>query len=73
MLQEGWVEPRVPIGLVNRPYPAITVAWVNDFGHGRNRDVTAAQELAACPLLPAWWQRLVVRRAMGRECYGAPY
>jgi MOSC domain-containing protein YiiM len=67
VLHEGWVEPGAPIGLVDRPYPAITVARVNDFGHGRNRDVAAARELAACPLVPAWWQRLVVRRAMGRE------
>ena len=67
VLHEGWVEPGVPIVLVDRPYPRITVARVNDFGHGRDRDVEAAQELAACPLLPEWWQRLVVRRAMGRE------
>jgi hypothetical protein len=49
--------------LVDRPYPTISVARVNDFGHGRNRDVEAAQELAACPLLPECWQRLVVQRA----------
>jgi MOSC domain-containing protein YiiM len=67
VLQEGWVEPGVPILLVNRPYPTISVARVNDFGHGRNRDVEAAQELAACPLLPESWQHLVVQRAMGRE------
>jgi MOSC domain-containing protein YiiM len=67
VLNEGWVEPGVPIELVDRPHPTITVARVNDFGHGRNRDVEAARELAACPLLPACWQRLVVSRAMGRE------
>jgi MOSC domain-containing protein YiiM len=67
VLQEGWVEPGVPILLVDRPYPTITVARVNDFGHGRNRDVEAARELAACSLLPEAWQRLVVSRTMGRE------
>jgi MOSC domain-containing protein YiiM len=67
VLQEGWVEPRVPILLVDRPYPTISVARVNDFGHGRNRDIEAARELAVCPLLPEWWQGLVVQRAMGRE------
>ena len=67
VLQEGWVEPDVPILLVDRPHPTVTVALVNDFGHGRNRDVAAAQELAACPLLPEWWQHLVVQRAMARE------
>jgi MOSC domain-containing protein YiiM len=67
VLQEGWVEPGVPILLVDRPHPEISVARVNDFGHGRNRDVEAAQELAACPLLPDVWQRLVLQRVMGGE------
>jgi MOSC domain-containing protein YiiM len=67
VLQEGWVEPGAPMALGDRPCPGITVARVNDVGHGRNRDVAAARELAACPLLPQWWQQLVVRRAMGRE------
>jgi MOSC domain-containing protein YiiM len=67
VLQEGWVEPGVPIVLVDRPCPSMTVAIVNDFGHGRNRDVAAAQALAACPLLPEVWQHLVVRGATGEE------
>jgi MOSC domain-containing protein YiiM len=66
VLQEGWVEPGMAVGLVNRPYPTITVARVNDFGHGRDHDLEAARELAACPLLPEWWQRLVVQQAMRR-------
>ena len=53
--------------LVERPYPAWTVALTNDFGHGRNRDVETAQALAACPLLPEWWGELVVRRADGER------
>jgi MOSC domain-containing protein YiiM len=67
VLREGWVEPGLPLTLVDRPCPDVTVALVNDFGHGRNRDAAAAKELAACPLLEAWWQRLVVVRAMGKE------
>ena len=67
VLQEGWVAPGAPIELVDRPFPTITVALVNDFGHGRNRDVAAAKELAACPLLPECWQRLVVQRVMGTD------
>jgi len=66
VLREGWVEPGLPVGLVERPHPEVTVALVNDFGHGRNRDVRAAEELAGCPLLEEWWQRLVVRGAMGK-------
>lgn len=67
VVREGWVEPGLPVALVERPYSRYTVALTNDVGHGRNRDVAAAEELAACPLLPAWWQRLVVARAMGQE------
>ncbi len=64
---EGWVEPGLPIDLVDRLHPDVTVALVNDFGHRRNQDVAAARQVAACPLLDEWWQRLVVRRAMGHE------
>jgi MOSC domain-containing protein YiiM len=63
VLREGWVEPGVPIALVDRPYPSLTVALVNDVGHGRNRDADTAQQLAACPLLPEAWQQIVLRRA----------
>ena len=67
VVREGLVEPGLPVTLVERPYPEWTVALVNDFGHFRNRDVETARALAACPLLNEWWQRLVVRRAMGHE------
>ncbi len=67
VLQEGWIEPGLPLPLVDRPFPDVTVALVNDFGHARNRDVAAARALAARPLLPDWWQRLVVQRALGNE------
>ena len=67
VVREGLVAPGVPIRLVARPYPAWTIALINDFGHFRNRDVARARALAACPLLNEWWRRLVVRRATGHE------
>ncbi len=67
VLREGLIEPGLPITLVERPFPEWTVALTNDLGHGRNRDLATAQALAACPLLPEFWQRLVVRRAQGHE------
>lgn len=66
VLTEGLIEPGAPILLVARPYPRWTVAAVNDFGHGRNRDLAAARDLAACPALPGFWRELVVHRAAGR-------
>jgi MOSC domain-containing protein YiiM len=66
VVQEGWIEPGMPVELVARPHPEVTVALVNDFGHGRIRDIEAARVVAMCPLLPEWWQRLIVSRAAGR-------
>lgn len=67
VVREGLVEPGIPMDLVDRPHPDVSVALVNDFGHGRNRDVAAAGRIAGCPLLPEWWQRLVVVRARGGD------
>jgi MOSC domain-containing protein YiiM len=67
VLQEGWVEPGLPLELVDRPHPEVTIALVNDFGHSRNSDIALAQTVATCPLLPEWWQRLVMLRATGRS------
>jgi MOSC domain-containing protein YiiM len=67
VLQEGWVEPGLPLALIDRPFPQYSVSLVNDFGHDRNHDVAAARELAACSLLEDWWGEWVVQRAMGVE------
>ena len=64
VLQEGEVQPNMPIVLIERPYPQWTIALVNDFGHDRNADVELARTLAACPLLHEFWQELVVERAI---------
>jgi MOSC domain-containing protein YiiM len=65
--REGMIEPGTTITLVERPYPQWTIALTNDFGHFRNKDIATAQALAACPLLNEFWQKLVVRRAAGRD------
>jgi MOSC domain-containing protein YiiM len=67
VVQEGMVEPGMFVTLTERPYREWTIALTNDFAHFRNKDVAKAKALAACPLLPERWQRLVVRRAMGKE------
>ena len=67
VVREGSVEPDIAMELVDRPYPDVSVALINDFGHRRNRDVAAAERVAACPLLEPWWQRLVVVRASGGD------
>ncbi len=67
VVDEGLVEPGIPVTVVERPYPEWTVALTNDFGHSRNHDVETAKALAACPLLSVWWQQLVVRRALRKK------
>ena len=67
VLAEGWVEPGMPITLIDRPHPDVTVALLNDFAHRRNSDLARAKEVAACPLLGEWWGRLIVARTMGKE------
>lgn len=63
VLQEGRVEPGIPILLVERPYPEWTIALINDFAHYRNGDVEKAQAAADCPLLHDWWGPLIVKHA----------
>ena len=65
VLTEGWLAPGATLSLVDRPFPAVTVALVNDLGHGRNRDHAAAVMAAACPSLPEFWRGLVLRRTSG--------
>ncbi len=67
VVREGMVEPGMFVSLIERPYPEWTIALTNDFAYFRNKDVEKAKALAACPLLHEWWQRLVVRRVMGKE------
>ena len=66
VLQEGRIEPGLPLMLIERPYPEWTVALVNDFAHSRNHDIEKAMALAACPLLNEFWGPLVVKRARSR-------
>ncbi len=63
VVQEGMIEPGMPVMLVERPYPRWTMALINDLGHSRSYDVELARELASCPLLDEWWQKMVVRGA----------
>jgi MOSC domain-containing protein YiiM len=67
VVQEGMVEPGLPVLLVERPYPEWSMALINDFAHGRNKDVEKARALARCPLLHEFWQELILRRVMSKE------
>lgn len=62
VLREGMIEPGTRLDLIERPYPRWSIALINDFGHGRNRDTHLAEELFACPALHLWWQDLIRRQ-----------
>jgi len=65
--REGMVEPGLPILLADRPYPEWSIALINDFAHGRNKDVEQAQALAHCPQLHEFWRDLILRRVMSKD------
>jgi MOSC domain-containing protein YiiM len=67
VLQEGLIEPGLPVTLVERPCPDWTVALLNDLGHNRRADRATAAAIAACPALSPWWRDLLARRARGRQ------
>ena len=67
VLQEGLIEPGMPVLLVERAYPRWTMALINDFTHGHNKNVALARELASCPHLEEWWQEMIMRRVLGQD------
>lgn len=62
VLHEGLIEPGMSINLAERPHPDVTIALVNDCAHRRNDDAELARTIAACPLLPEIWVKLVLRQ-----------
>lgn len=59
VLQEGRLEPGLAVRLVDRPWPALTVAWTADVMRDRQARPADAAALADCPALcPEWRSRL---------------
>lgn len=67
VLQEGLIEPGMPLMLVERPYPQWTITLINSYAHHCNRDVATARAIAACPSLNEFWQRYIVKWAMRKK------
>ncbi|NEZ60832.1 MOSC domain-containing protein [Adonisia turfae] len=63
VLQEGYVTPKQPLVLINRPYPQWTVMRANETMHHRTTSRDQVAELAELPLLAANWQRTLTNRA----------
>jgi MOSC domain-containing protein YiiM len=67
VLHEGMIEPAMPVTLIERPYPQWSMALINDFAHGRNKDIEQAQALSACPLLHEFWAELIMRNVTKKQ------
>ncbi|MCP3136440.1 MOSC domain-containing protein [Pyxidicoccus xibeiensis] len=63
VLEEGPVRQGDVLELLERPFPAFTVAFANHAMHGHAPDAAAA--LAECPLLTPGWRDSLRRRAQG--------
>ncbi|MCE9668963.1 MOSC domain-containing protein [Myxococcus stipitatus] len=63
VLEEGHVQEGDVVELLERPFPAFSVAFANHAMHGHAPD--AAAVLADCPLLTPGWRESLRRRAQG--------
>ncbi len=62
VLQEGMVEPEMPVTLLERSYPQWTIALINALAHGQNKDREKAKELLHCPFLSDFWKEIINHR-----------
>ncbi|MFP2959769.1 MOSC domain-containing protein [Myxococcus sp. 1LA] len=65
VLEEGFVQEGDAVTLLERPFPAFTVAFANQAMHGHAPEAAAA--LSACPLLTPRWRESLQRRAQGGQ------
>jgi MOSC domain-containing protein YiiM len=59
VLEQGWIEPGMPVELIDRPNPDWSVARANQIMHHHRTDVALTLALAEVPKLsPAWVNEL---------------
>jgi MOSC domain-containing protein YiiM len=63
VLQEGWIEPGMPVELLDRPYPQWTVRRAAQVMAERASRPEEAALLAACPALAANWRERLRKAA----------
>jgi len=57
--EQGWIEPQMPVMLIERPNPAWSIARANEILHHRRTDLPLTLALAAVPgLADAWVEEL---------------
>jgi MOSC domain-containing protein YiiM len=63
VLEQGWIDPGIPVELLERPNPAWSIARANDILHHRQTDAPLTLELAAVPRLANSWVNELRERA----------
>ena len=63
MLEEGDVGAADPVGVVERPFPELTVAHAFGVYSRREGGAAAAEQLAACRLLMPTWRNALSKRS----------
>ncbi len=65
--EEGWIEARMPVALIERPNPAWPIARANEILHHRKTDLPLTLALAEVPgLAESWVEELRERAALLR-------
>ncbi len=68
VLEEGLIEKEMPIELVERPFPNLTVKWASSVMYAKPRQSSEDLRLAACPALSVSWRTTLLQRATrGKE------
>ncbi|MFZ3199621.1 MAG: MOSC domain-containing protein [Candidatus Acidiferrales bacterium] len=72
VLEEGWIEARMPVELIERPNPAWPVARANEILHHRQTDLPLTLALADVPGLSDAWVEELRDRAEHLRARSAP-
>jgi MOSC domain-containing protein YiiM len=63
VLEQGWIEPQMPVTLIERRNPEWSIARANDILHHRRSDLPLTLELACVPRLADSWVAELQARA----------
>jgi len=63
VLEEGWIEPQMPVTLIERPNPTWPIARANEILHRHRNDLALTLKLAAVPGLADSWVGELQERA----------
>lgn len=64
VLQEGYVQPNLPLILCNSPLRKWTIARANQIMHYESNNKGIIEELASCLLLSTNWQQTLKKRVL---------